>query len=156
MVILLLLFFCCLSIQNGHGAMVKLSLEQLVTDADLMVLGTVDSVQSELVEGKIFSFATVSVNLKIKGEPEGTQDKIVVRFPGGTVGDVGMKVEDSPDYKQGEEVLLFLQKTKTQLEYVTVGSSQGKFLMKNNIVVRENIPLDQFIERIQRIMHPTK
>jgi hypothetical protein len=136
--------------------MMKLSIEQLVADADLIILGTVDCVQSEMEEGKIFSLATVSVNLKIKGEPAPTQEKIIVRFPGGAVGDVGMKVEDSPDFKKGEEVLLFLQKTKTLSEYMTVGSSQGKFMIRNHIVVRENLPLDQFLERIQRIMHPTK
>jgi hypothetical protein len=155
-VILLLLFACCLSIQNGHGAMVKLSLEELVADADLIIVGTVDSVQSELVEGRIVSFATVSVRLKAKGEMEPTQDEIIVRFPGGMVGDVGMKVEDSPDFKKGEEILLFLQKTKTPSVYMTVGSSQGKFMIRNHIVVRENIPLHQFVERIQRIMHPAK
>ena len=156
MIILPLLFLCCLSVQNGHGAMVKLSLEQLVADADLIILGTVDSVQSEQAEGKIFSFATVSVNLKIKGEPEATQDKVVVRFPGGTVGDVGMKVEDSPDYEQGEEVLLFLQKIENQPGYRTAGSSQGKFLIKNHVVVKETISLDQFLEKIQSIIRSAR
>jgi hypothetical protein len=151
-VILLLLLACCLSIQNAHGAMVKLSLDELVTQADLIVMGCVESVKSEMVEGKIFSFATVSVTSKIKGEPEATQDQVVVRFPGGTLGDVAMKVEDSPDYKQGEEVLLFLKRIENQPGYSTAGSSQGKFLIKNHIVVKENIPLDQFLERIQSLI----
>jgi hypothetical protein len=147
-----LLFFCFISIHNAHGAMVKLSLENLVAGADLIILGTVDCVQSERVEGKTVSFATVSVNLKIRGEPAGNQGKIVVRFPGGVVGDAGVKIEDSPDFKQGEAVLLFLQKIQNQPVYRTVGSSQGKFLMKDHMVVRENLPLDQFLERIQSII----
>jgi hypothetical protein len=156
MVILLLLFLCLLSVQNARGAMVKLSLEQLVAEADLIVLGVVDSVRSEPAEGRIVSFATVSVSSKIKGELQAADNKIIVRFLGGTVGEVGMKVEDSPEFREGEEALLFLLKTETRSVYMTVGSSQGKSLIKNGIVVIENIPLDQFIEKIQRIMHPTK
>jgi hypothetical protein len=141
-----------LPIPNAQGAMVKLSLEQLVEDSDLVILGTVEWVESELIMGKIFSFATISVKSKIKGESEATQNKIVIKFPGGTVGDLAMKVEDSPDYKKGEKVLIFLKKIQNQPYYRTLGASQGRFLIKNHIVLKENTLLDQFLEKIQSIM----
>lgn len=146
------ILFSLVPVQNAQGAMVKLSLEQLTQDADVIILGTVECVDSELVTGKIFSFATISVNSKIKGELEATQDRIVVRFLGGTVGDIAMKVEDSPDYKQGEKVLIFLKKIPNQPYCRTLGSSQGKFLIKNDIVVRESTSLEQFLESIQNII----
>ena len=145
--------FFLLPLPSVQGAMVKLSLEQLTQDADLVILGTVEGVESELVTGKIFSFATISVKSKIKGELEATQNKIIIKFPGGTVGDRAMKVEDSPGYKKGEKVLIFLRKIQNQPYYRTVGASQGRFLIKNHIVLKENTSLDQFLEKIQSIMH---
>jgi hypothetical protein len=142
-----------LPLPHVQGAMVKLSLEQLTQDADLVILGTVEGVESELVTGKIFSFATISVKSKIKGESEATQNKIIIKFPGGTVGDLAMKVEDSPDYKKGEKVLIFLKKIQNQPYYRTLGASQGRFLIKDHIVLKENTSLDQFLEKIQSIMH---
>ena len=90
---------------------------------------------------------------KIKGESEATQNKIIIKFPGGTVGDLAMKVEDSPDYKKGEKVLIFLKKIQNQPYYRTVGASQGRFLIKDDIVLKQNTSLDQFLETIQK---PTK
>jgi hypothetical protein len=142
-----------LTIANAYGAIVKLPLEKLVQDAELVILGTVECVVSEMMTGKIFSLATISVNSKIKGELEHIQDKIIVRFPGGTVGDLAMKVEGSPDYKKGEKVLIFLKKIPKQPYYRTLGASQGRFLIKDHIVLKENTSLDQFLERIQNIIH---
>ncbi|MFC1817342.1 hypothetical protein ACFL0M_15745, partial [Thermodesulfobacteriota bacterium] len=126
------IFFFLLSFPNVQGAMVRLSLEQLVEDADLVIIGIVEGVVSELIMGKIFSFATISINSKIKGESGHTPDEIIVRFPGGTVGDIAVKVEDSPDYKQGEKVLIFLKKIPKQPYYRTLGASQGRFLIKDH------------------------
>jgi hypothetical protein len=143
------MIFFLLPIPNARGAMVKLSLEQLVQDADLIILGTVESVESRWVAGKIFSFATVSVSSTIKGELESGQGKVTVKFPGGKIGEIDMKVEDSPDYKPGEYTLVFLQKIPNQLYYMTLGSSQGKYLIKDDIVVRENLPLNEFLEKFR-------
>lgn len=131
--------------------MVKLSLENLVQDADLIIVGTVELVKSTKIHGKIFSFATVSVGTKVFGQLKPGVNKIVIRFPGGTVGDIGMKVKNGPEYNRGEHVLLFLQEIKNQIYYRTVGSSQGKFLVKDNMVVSENLSLDYFLKRIENI-----
>jgi len=144
-----------LPILNIRGAMVELSLEQLVHDADLVILGTVEYVRSELSDGKIISFATLSVNSVIKGDSVAPQDKIILRFTGGIVGSMGMKLANSPNYKQGEDILVFLKSVPNQTYYKTSGSSQGKFLIKDNIVVRENLSLDQLIKRIESIIHST-
>ena len=153
--LLALMLTLLLPILNLRGAMVELSLEQLVHDADLVIIGTVEYVRSEFSDGKSISFATLSVNSVIKGDSVAPRDKIVVRFPGGIVGSIGMKVENSPNYKHGEDILVFLKTVPNQTYYKTSGSSQGKFLIKDNIVVRENLSLDQLIKRIESIIHST-
>ena len=139
-------------VAKSQAVMVELSLEQLVKEANLIVVGTVESVRSELVEGKIFSFATILVSETIKGGLEQGENKIVVRFAGGNVGDIGMRVDNGPDYKVGENVVAFLKRAPGQSHYATVGSFQGKFLVKDNVIVRENLSLDEFIGKVKKIM----
>ncbi len=129
-------------------------MEQLARDADLIVVGTVEAVRSELWHGKIFSYATIAVNSTIKGELG--QNEVVVRFPGGKVGDIGMKVENIPDYKEGESIIAFLRRISNTPYFTTVGGFQGKFLIEDNMVVRENLSLDQFTARIENILGPAK
>ncbi len=147
-----LAFLSMLSFSKAQAVMVEVSLEQLVRDADLILIGTVASVKSELTQGKIFSFVTIWVSSKIKGELEPGQNKIVVRFPGGTVGDIGMNVENSPNYKLDENVVVFLKRVSAESYFRTVASFQGKFLIENNIVLRERLPVDQFVARIENII----
>ena len=141
-----------LPLAKTQAVMVELSLEQLVNKADLIVVGTVESLKSELVRGKISSFATILVSATIKGSLEQGQDKIVVGFPGGTVGDVGMRAENSPDFEKDEEVVVFLKKVQGESHFMTVGASQGKFVVRDNVIVRENLSLDQFIGKVEEIM----
>ena len=145
-------FLSLLTIPRAEPAMVEVSLEQLTRDADLIVVGKVESVTSQMINGKISSFATLSVELKIKGELEPEQSEIVVSFPGGKVGDIGMQVEDSPNYKKDEEVVAFLKNVPGESHFSTVGSSQGKFIVDQGIVLRENIPLEQFLAKIKTIL----
>ena len=92
------------------------------------------------------------MNSKIKGELEPEQNKVVVKFPGGNLGDIGMQVEDSPNYRKDDEVIVFLKKVPGESDYITVGASQGKFIVDEGIVLRENAPLEQFLARIQHIV----
>ena len=150
--VLTLAFLPLLTIPRAETAMVEMSLEELVKEADLIVVGTVEDVSSELWQGKVFSYATISVKVKVKGELEQVQEKIVVRFAGGTVGDIGMRVGNGPDYKVDENIVVFLKKLPREFPFKTVASMQGKFLIEDNIVVRENLELDQFLDRIENIM----
>ena len=149
---LTLAFLFLLTIPRAESAMVELTLEQLVKSADLIVVGTVKSVKSEMKKGKVFSYATIAVNSVVKGELEQEQDKIVVKFAGGRVGDIGMKVENSPNYQKNEKVIAFVEKIPNTSYYRTLGSFQGKFLIEGNFVLRESLELKQFLGRIENIM----
>lgn len=91
-----------LPILNPQASMVKLSLEQLVHDSDLILVRTEESVRSEM----------------IKGELEATQDKIIVKFPAGKDCDIAWKIEESSDLKQGENILIFFLK-RSQINPIT-------------------------------------
>lgn len=143
------LFFCLVIIHSANGAMVKLTLEKLVQDADVIIVGTVERVDSELADGKIVSFATVLVDMVVKDSLKSRQDKVVIGFPGGIVGEIASEVEDSPNYQEYETVVAFLKSRTNSSYFVTVGDYQGKFLIEDNVVIRENILLDQFLERIE-------
>ena len=145
-------FLSLFTIPRAEPAMVERSLAQLTQDADLIVVGKVESVTSQMLNGKIWSSATILVESKIKGELEAGQGTVVVSFPGGKVGDIGMQVEDSPNYRKDEEVVAFLKKIQGESHFLTVGSSQGKFITDQGIVPRENIPLEQFLARIESII----
>ena len=143
---------CLLSASITQAVIVELPLEELVKEADLIVVGTVENVESEFIQGKIFSFATISVKSRIKGELQAQQNRIVVKFPGGKIGDIGMKIEDSPDYKKDKEVIVFLKSVQGESHFTTVGACRGKFTIGEGIVLRENLPLGQFLARIEDIM----
>jgi hypothetical protein len=149
---LTLAFLSLLTIRRAESAMVGMSLEELVKQADLIVIGTVVSAESEFAQGKIYSFANIAVSSTLKGELTGNQDKVIVKFPGGKVGDVGMKVENSPAFKADENIIVFLKQIQNQPYYATVGSFQGKFIVRDNMVVRGNISVDQFVARIESIL----
>jgi hypothetical protein len=132
--------------------MVKLPLAQLTRDADLIILGIVEDVKSERKAEKLYSRALISVISIIKRAAADIPGRIIVIFTGGTVGNWAMKVEDSPDYRKGETVFVFLKKISGRSDYRTVGAARGKLLVKDGMVLRENTPLDQFIEKIKIIM----
>ena len=81
--------------------------------------------------------------------------EIMVKVPGGEVDDIGLKVSDTPEFREGEEVFLFLRIEKLPILKVA-GLFQGKYTIedgkvKNKVLERE-IPLDIFIDQIEEIM----
>jgi len=61
-------------------------------------------------------------------------------------------MEDSPRYKSGETVVVFLTKAAQGDLYTTVGMVQGRYLIKDGVVEREQIPVAEFLRRIRASM----
>jgi len=78
---------------------------------------------------------------------------VFVAFPGGTVGDIVPNVENSPAYQENEHVIAFLKLVSNRPNFLTVGFSQGKFLVSDDMVIRENQTYEQFLERIQNAIN---
>jgi hypothetical protein len=103
-----------------------LSEEELAEQAETIFVGQCVSIKSEWNEErtKIFTYITVSPQNFLKGS--GRPQTVVIKQPGGEVGEIGMRVDGISVFEEGEEVLLFLQRDQRDF-YKTIGLSQGKF-----------------------------
>lgn len=112
-----------LSSLEAHAVMTPMSTDELTRGSQLVVRGTVTRVESYWSEdGKaILSRAYVSVTDVIRGED--VPPEVVVEFEGGEVGDVGYRVSDAAEFREGEDTLLFL--TDSPIPHTTRPSQPG-------------------------------
>jgi len=91
-----------------------MSLEEITGQAEVIVLGTVESAESSWSpDGRIIvTRTTVSVERPLLGGPRG---KVIVETPGGRVGDQTMIASGAPVFQRGERVVLFLEPAGEQL-----------------------------------------
>ena len=112
------------------GAVVaRKDLPTMVQEAEVICLGSVIALESNWDEqhGVIYSLATIKVRQILKGAEPG--ETLVVRYLGGTVGDIGMSVPGAPAFRSGEDVLLFLTPEEDG-SYCVIGMSQGKYAIE--------------------------
>lgn len=88
----------------------RASVEELTTEASIIVYGRVLSVESVWenpgkIPGNINTFIDVQVLEAVKGNSE---DRISVRQMGGKIGEFEDVIVGTPRFREGEEVLLFL------------------------------------------------
>ncbi len=114
--------------------LVEVPLEDMVVDADAIVVATVERSGAQLVlgpEAEPHTVTTLRVERWLKG-PGG--DRVVVRERGGIVQDRGMWIDGTPRYAPGERVLLFLERRPDRPDqYRTYGMVQGKFRIISGI-----------------------
>lgn len=84
----------------------KASLEKLVRDSHLIVMGKVLSSKSVWEGNNIYTHITVRINGRLKGNY--SAHEVTVKQLGGKVGEVGEIVDGSPTFRPGEEVILLL------------------------------------------------
>ena len=87
---------------------VQLTLEEMTRKAPVVVRGTVVQVQPRWsdVGGHIESWVELQVTDRVKGTVPAT---LVVRVPGGTIGELTMSVAGAPKFIPGQDTLLFLE-----------------------------------------------
>lgn len=91
----------------------QVDMDKQAKDAERVVVATVTDVTSSFGENEfgdrlIYSFVTMRVSETMKGSSEET---VVVRIEGGTVGELTLTVSDMPRMTRGERALLFLDHT---------------------------------------------
>jgi len=126
---LLVLLFVIAS--TAHAAqLVNMTPKELAVHSDLIVRGTVAYAQCYWNDKhtKIFTKAAITVAETYKGNEV---PSIEVLQLGGIVGNVKMTVEGALGWKEGEEVLLFLEPYPQGAHQVT-GLSQGKFAIERD------------------------
>jgi hypothetical protein len=164
--------------------MLPQSTEQLKMKSDAVLRGTVEEVKCLWSNDnmQIVTHVEISVHDVYKGKLDETlvtsreivpgtlsKDFITVEFDGGKIDDVEFSVSDMPQFKNGEEVIVFLKIEKSRIKnnvYKLVGSAQGKYIIDDDgIVKKENfsvllekeddkalidnhIPVEELVEKI--------
>jgi len=108
--------------------MVEIPLEDLVRDADGIVLGTVERVGVRLqmdpggqgMDPHTITTIRVSEWLKGSGSELVTIDEL-----GGVMGDMGLRIDGTPEYRAGERVVVFLHRVDGRLRALQM--AQGAF-----------------------------
>jgi hypothetical protein len=108
-----------------RALMVGISTEALTDEAESVVLGEVERVESRWDgRGRIVTDVWIRVDETLKN---GVGPSVVLTHPGGTVGDVGMRVSDTPSFQPGERVLCFVHGADASGARRLVGDAQGKY-----------------------------
>lgn len=118
----LMLAVFSLVVLDAQASMIRaMDLAELTASADQVVVGDVARVSSQwdADHRNIVTTVEIKVQESWKGSPP-SDGKIVVRQPGGTVGEIEMTVIGMPHFFIGERALLFLQRASV------VGMGQGK------------------------------
>ena len=108
------------------------SIEELTQKSDVVVLGAVVGQESKWSPDHqlIYTFVRIHVEDALKG----TSDReILVRRPGGTVGEIGQRVQGSAEFTLGERVLVFLSLLPTARPlFQLTGMAQGKLTLQED------------------------
>ena len=128
-------FLVFLNATNACGTTLrKLSLEDMVSAANSIVVGECTETRTEWLAKKIYTIASVRIEQCVKGE-ESPGEKIEVYILGGRVREpipIKMHVPGAAQIASGEEMVLFLQKRSFTTRagqkgyYRIVGMAQGK------------------------------
>ncbi|MCJ7680676.1 MAG: hypothetical protein MUP70_08125, partial [Candidatus Aminicenantes bacterium] len=123
------------------AVMVKLPLSFLVEQSDVIALGRVEDVRCEWSQDGRLILTVVRISLQEVWQGGALPPDFHIQTPGGTIGDLTLRVSDTPDFRLGEDVCLFLQsasKTEPVLRsstvithlfssYTVFGQAQGKW-----------------------------
>jgi hypothetical protein len=104
----------------------KLSLEELVKQADVIVRGRVAEATTNPSSDRGFwmTRVVISVDEQFKGRKVSS---VTVTVAGGAMGSVAQGSPGTPEFSFGEDVVVFLRWLKNQNAYGVVGGKQGKF-----------------------------
>lgn len=104
----------------------KFSVKELTRKSDSIVQGRVESITSswDAARKEIYTYYTLNVAVGIKGQRAGI---VTIRQLGGTVGNVASIVPGMPNFKHGEEVVVFLTQNDAAGYPWVMGLQQGKY-----------------------------
>lgn len=126
------------------------AIEKLIKDSEVIIIGKVLKIESEMeIDKNIWTYVTIECNQYLKGNKK---NEVIVRIPGGEVGDLGQYVSGTPKYEINEEVLNFLSRGINGTYYVN-GWEDGKYTHKNGNWIQKNSAYpEQFIRTLQSII----
>jgi hypothetical protein len=129
---------------SENSVAVDLSVEQMVSQSDLITIGSCVDARSTWVGRNLVTIATISVREALKGDASAS---VTVVLPGGVDANrkipIAMTYPGAPRITPGEDVLLFLTSDdEVGGGYTIAGFSQGKFSIVKDEEGREMITRD--------------
>ena len=123
--VLCCIFFVCLSVALQATVLLPIEFRELVTTAPVIVHGQVVDVRAEWADGRrsVETFVTVAVSEYLKGD---LGEQMTFRVPGGQLGRYRTIFVGAPEFREGDEVVLFLMHSGPSYPYI-IGLSQGAF-----------------------------
>ena len=128
----------------GATTLVRMSLSQLAQASSTIVQGHVvaQTVRQNAAHTRIMTYTTVQLDKALKGQPPST---LTIEQPGGTIGNVHVRVPGTAFLRPQTDYILFLEAAKGQTEtYHMVGMMQGAFRVyrdRNGVQRRVVLPL---------------
>ncbi len=154
---LLIIFFALVMLfafsADAEALMIKLEIDELADQSDIVIVGTVQSIESNWNDNRSAIYSTVTLSVEIVLDGEKQQDTVTVVVPGGEVDGIREIVLTSPVFEIGDQVLLFLSETSAKnfsigssqvKQYELSGNFQGRIPVQSKAVV--GIPLDQLAD----------
>jgi hypothetical protein len=115
----------CLSVALQATVILPIEFRELVATAPVIVHGQVVDVRAEWADGRrsVETFVTVAVTEYLKGD---LGEQMIFRVPGGQLGRYRTIFVGAPEFREGDEVVLFLKHSGPSYPYI-IGLSQGAF-----------------------------
>lgn len=136
---ILLLAFASFAAPSHSTTLQRMSLNQLARVADIVVRARCVSSSARRENGAIWTFGEFELVERFQGEPP---SRIRVRLPGGHVGGITTLVEDVPQFRPGEEAVLFLE-ARSDGTYGVTAWAEGTFrIRKDSASGREFVTQD--------------
>ena len=123
-----LVFTTALAAAARATTLIRMDLPALARSAQLIFRARCLGAETRWEDGSIWTFYDFRVLESLKGAPLRT---IRIRLPGGRVGHLETKVDGTPRFTTGEEVVLFAEKTSSG-DYGLTGWAQGTFRIHRN------------------------
>lgn len=102
------------------------TIEQMASHAPLIVRGRVTRTFAgwDTSKRRIWTWTELAITDRLKGAASGT---VLVKQPGGEVGPIGQAVEGTATFKEGEDVIVFLDRAPDEKgTWLVYGMSAGK------------------------------
>jgi hypothetical protein len=106
----------------------RMSLGQLAQAAGTVVRARCTSTSARWENGAIWTFSEFDVAERFKGDAPA---RIRVRSPGGRVGHISTRVEEAPEFRPGDDVVLFLEATNDG-SYGVTAWAEGTFRIRKD------------------------
>ena len=109
----------------------RMELPALVSASDAIVQGRVESVEARWENNLAYTYTSVTVDDPLKGD---RRRAVLIRQLGGKIGNLNVTVSGMPQFKQGDQVIVFL-KGRRDGTFDVVGLNQGKYEIVNDTAI---------------------